>query len=532
MLTNLKWLNSGERFPPVSEKGRLEIYKQNKDLFEGEHCEVYDESLKRIERVIGNFEQVISYPVIINFQKLISLKTADLLLGELPQISCGEKGSKQQDTIDSIIENSDLWEICRQAVIDVSRYGDGLFDVRRKKDCGVVSQTQPPLWFPVVSPDDVKEILYHVIGWTFEGDDGRKRLKVRIHEAGKYEERLYFIEGNLIGNMIDSKVFPTGLSDCAIIQIPNTMTSDRCTGIDDYQDVDSIIAELMVRIGQISRILDKHASPSMSGPQTALEKDPSSGQWRLKAGNYFPRDAKDDPNVEYITWDGQLEANFKQVDKLINLLYTISEMGAAIFGDLNNQTGQVPSGSALRRLMISPLAKVSRIRNKLDTALKEALYLASELGGKGYVNLRDEVINITWADGLPEDAREMAEIMEIRTGKKATISRMSAIKKLDDMDDDGADEELAKILDDEQAADPLKAPTFGQDGVDKNGADVGDVAKDVIGKSLNGSQTQSLLSVLERYADGSLSIGQAINIVSVSAGVSKEEAKALIEGLE
>lgn len=63
-------------------------------------------------------------------------------------------------------------------------------------------------------------------------------------------------------------------------------------------------------------------------------------------------------------------------------------------------------------------------------------------------------------------------------------------------------------------------------------ANIEEVAQDVAGKALNGAQTQSLLAVMEQYTDGKLSIGQAVNIVSIAIGVSKKEAKEIIEGLE
>ncbi len=47
---------------------------------------------------------------------------------------------------------------------------------------------------------------------------------------------------------------------------------------------------------------------------------------------------------------------------------------------------------------------------------------------------------------------------------------------------------------------------------------------------LNGAQTQSLIAVIGQYAAGTISEGQAINIISVAIGVSKEEAKTIIEG--
>ena len=59
-------------------------------------------------------------------------------------------------------------------------------------------------------------------------------------------------------------------------------------------------------------------------------------------------------------------------------------------------------------MMISPLVKVSCIREKLDPALKKAFRLAAKLDG---VTVED--ISITWQDGLPDDPLESAQIMQI-----------------------------------------------------------------------------------------------------------------------
>ena len=465
MLTNLNFLNKGATWPPEQEAERLKMYSSNRNLFEGKHVHEYMEDLKRIERVIGNFENVVSYPIILNFQKIISLKVADLLLGEVPTITCGGEGSRQQETVDKIWQNSDLWNTAYQVAIDTSRYGDGLLLVKQKDGKGKISLTQPPIWFLVVDPRDIKETLNHVLAWKYEEDD-REYLNVQIHYKGSYEERIYSLTnsstGNIIGDMKESKVYKTGLDDFAVIQVSNVITSDRVNGLDDYSDIDSIISELMVRIGQVSRILDKHASPSMSGPQSSLEKDPATGEWRLKAGNYFPRDTKEDPEVSYITWEGQLEASFKQIEKLINILYTISEMGSAVFGD-NTDVGSNTSGYKVKMMMQSALAKVNRIRMRFDPALKKAIKLCSQIPGKGIINLSDEVIEIKWEDGLPQDEKQMAEIMQIRTGNKPTISQKSAIRVLDNKSDESAEAELGMILDDEAATNPMIAPPFSEE---------------------------------------------------------------------
>ena len=65
---------------------------------------------------------------------------------------------------------------------------------------------------------------------------------------------------------------------------------------------------------------------------------------------------------------------------------------------------------------------------------------------------------------------------------------------------------------------------------DVTASDVTDSAEQTVGKTLNGAQTQSLITVIGQYAAGTLTLGQAVNIVAVAIGVSKEEAQALIEG--
>jgi hypothetical protein len=451
MLTDLSFLNIGEPFPPKEEQERLQTYNSNRLLFEGKHDEVYSEQFKRIQRVIGNFDQVISYHVLANFQKLLSLKVADLLLGEEPSITAGENESKEQQSINQIKENTDLINTAYQTVIDVSRYGDGLFLIYPDENGGMIDVTQPSIWFPVVNPDNIKKMLYHVLAWKVGN-----LLRVQIHSKGSYEEREYKLNDyNIIEKMLSSRIVQTGLTDFAVIQVPNTITSDRVHGLNDYDDVDSILSELEVRLSQIAKVLDKHTEPSMQGPSGALEYDNKTGQYKLKVGNYFPIE-KEDGEVKYITWDAQLQANITYIEKLINLLSIISEMGSMIFNDFGN-AGQIPSGSALRRMFISPLAKVTRIKMRFDGAMKKAIKLCSQLGGKNIVNLTDKDISIAWKDGLPGDSKEDAEIMQIRTANKATISQKTALMRFDNLSEEDAQAELDNINEDETRMNPVNS---------------------------------------------------------------------------
>jgi hypothetical protein len=133
---------------------------------------------------------------------------------------------------------------------------------------------------------------------------------------------------------------------------------------------------------------------------------------------------------------------------LTNYLYTISEMGSAIFGDIK---GSVESGSALKRLMVSPLAKVNRIRMRLDHALKNALKLCGQLDG---VKLDD--VSIVWQDGLPGDPVEESLIMFQRTAQKATMSQKRAMMTFDGLTEADAEADLEQIMLEESMLNPMQ----------------------------------------------------------------------------
>jgi hypothetical protein len=239
--------------------------------------------------------------------------------------------------------------------------------------------------------------------------------------------------------------------------------------MDDYDDLGSIISELEVRVGQIARILDKHSDPNMYGPASALEENPTTGEMTFQGGGkFFPLDVGDTP-PGYMIWDGQLNAAFKQIELLMEQLYTLSETSAAAFGNL--KAGMAESGSALKRLMMAPLAKTNRIRMRLDPALRKAIQLCAALekaqGMKGAVELPS--ITIQWQDGLPTDEMELTNIMTARK-QAGLISTESAILRMDGLKDEQMETELNRI-----AAEQMQtaAPGVGLTQLDFAGLDLG-----------------------------------------------------------
>lgn len=488
MIDNIDFLEQGKPFPPDDHdtKERFMMYEQNLKLFNGEHGEVggvFDDDLKRLRRVVGNYDEVVDFVTLLNYHKLISVKTADLIFGEKPLMSCNDK-----ETIEQIEENTLMFNKFYENVIDVSRFGNGIFYIYQDDDFGNFDTGQPRMWIPVVDPNNYKKITNHVIAHISEGDNDKRYLNAQIHYKGYYIKRVYEMGDSVklnkimtdiygrtlinqdggsttIGRLLEEEAIETGLKDFAIQVTNNLTTSDCMTGHSDYDDINSLICALMVRVGQIEKILDKHSSPSVNAPSSAAEKDPDTGEWSLKMGNVFFRDTNDDPRTEYITWDAQLEANFKQIEVLLNQLYVISEMGATLLGG-EDKNGSNASGRALKFKMISPLAKAKRITMQLDPVIKRVIKLISSLGGNNIKDLTNESISIHWQDGLPNDKLEEAEIIE-RRKNSGTISTKTVLMEYDQMGEEKAEEEIAQMNDEMAQFNPLsQAPFSGSNIID------------------------------------------------------------------
>ena len=146
----------------------------------------------------------------------------------------------------------------------------------------------------------------------------------------------------------------------------------------------------------------------------------------------------------------------------------------------------------------------------------------------------DYGILITMPDGVVIDDNTKIEnnIKLVQNGLK---SKLAAIMDVQNCDEEAAQKELDRIAKENQmSADMTDLLTIGdgETASELTESRVIESAEDAAGKTLNGAQTQSLISVIVQYQSGAISLGQAVNIISVAIGVSKDEAKRIIEGAE
>jgi len=438
VLTTLKAISDGATWPPAGEQARMDRYAKNALLYEGKHGQVWPE-LNPFPEVASQrrFNDSPQYDrnrvdMAVNWYKRLTTVFADLLCGEPFKVT-----ADPQATADRIIKDNALVLNTYDLSMDVIKNGTGLFKIRFDKR-GIIEVINPRLWYPIVSPDNAKEVLAHVLAWSFkEGEDEYARAE--IHERGKITNKLFKLAGGKLQQIPLTPIaryatlrpeVSTGLDEFLIVPVQNILDSSGVYGMDDYSDLDDLVRELEKRLIQASRILTKHADPSISGPSSKIDIDPYSGEAIVVGGGQYYGYNEGEPRPEYMVWDAKLDAAYQQVELIIRKLYMVSELSPAALGELKQ--GLAESGSALKRLMMPTLAKVNRLRLRLDPALKEVLRLtaALEVAGRAQGATQLTNIQIAWEDGLPRDEKEVVTLEVARKTAGLTTVEES-LKRLD-----------------------------------------------------------------------------------------------------
>ena len=403
VLTNINQISEGAEWPIDSI--RLDRYAKNALLYEGRHSEIWPE----LNPYLGSIPALASertfnlgdtfdrnhIDMCVNWYKRATTCFADLLCGEPFKVIADE-----QSTADRIVSNNSLVLKTHDLGMDLLRYGTGVYKIRFNQ-IGIIEIINPKYWYPIVSPDNATEIIAHVLAWEFKEKDV-DYVRTEVHEKGKITNKLFKVVGGKLQDIplttFDrySKIEPvvnTKVNDFLVVAVQNVLDSSGVYGMDDYSDMNDLVKELEKRLIQASRIFTKFAEPAVSGPSSKIDVDPYSGEAVVEGtgGAYYGYN-NNEPEPKYMVWDAQLDKAYLQIDKVISSLYMVTELSPAALGDL--KAGLAESGSALKRLMMPTLAKVNRLRLRLDPALKEVLRITAALEVVGRAKGATELNNI------------------------------------------------------------------------------------------------------------------------------------------
>lgn len=502
-----KLFDTGKQYPPPEDIPRLAKYKRGRIIFDGRHAEIYERATSLLKDT-PHASQLETLFIAVNLMDILLTKPADLLTGEPPTYEAGTgPGTREQERLDSIVEENDLTQMVHELVIGGGYRGDSWIksyyapraDVSETLALGLDAPTPPPepiieavpanIVFPELSVGSRKKYKAVNVAWVewVEEPGGKiKRwffgkhvnatpyLHVERYVPGYivYEKyKLDFLAVNnewgapistyTIGERVSTgreiDIEPTGTDRLLVHHIPYKSVDDRWEGISGVEKIESVLSAINERLAQIDYILWKHSDPMMYGPDD-IDDDAES---TLRAGGRYIPVAKDGVKPGYMTWEGQLESAFKELDILLGIVYQMSETPQWLFGTtLANDkggTGTSHTDSAAIKARFMPiLSKVNRIRAHVDRALRDAIWTVMQLenyanqGVAGFEKYEPVYPTINWRDGIPQDPKEAAEVAAIRTGGKPTQSVGDAIKQLDGVSDAQAAEMVKRIDDDEK----------------------------------------------------------------------------------
>lgn len=496
----------GAVYPPEHEIERLARYKRGKTIFDGRHPEIYERASSLLKDT-PHARQLQTLFIAVNLMDILLTKPADLLTGEPPTYESGKgsSGSREQERLDSIVEENDITQMTHELVIGGGYRGDSFIktyysaraDVSETVALGLdapITELEPiieavpaHIVFPELVRGSRKKFKAINIAWIdwVEEENGRitrwfggkpttytPYLSVERYVPGYIVyERFELTElavnteygvpistytiGEKVATGREEDIEATGTDRLLVHHIPYKSVDDRWEGISGVEKLESVLSAINDRLAQIDLILWKHSDPTAYGPE--IEED-SEGATRF-GGRYIPV-SKEDTKPGYMTWDSQLEGAFKELDVLLGLVYQMSETPQWLFGTTlaadkgGTGTSHTDSGAIKARFM-PILAKVNRIRAHVDKALRDAIWTAMQLENyankdvEGFESYTPIYPRINWRDGIPRDEKEAAEVAQIRTGNKATWSVKDAIKDLDGVDDTMAEEMIARIESDE-----------------------------------------------------------------------------------
>lgn len=497
--TSLEFLKVGGLFPPSTEVERLARYKRYDDLFYSRINDAYGCYIKREDKigamVLDQMQTIFTNPKILNYARAVTKKTVDLALSKKPYVIPTDESDNDIDLVE-LQHGTSIWKKARQALTDVSRYGNGYIREYNKipryskeDENGTVTLTKgepacnainPKMMVEVVNPLDREDIQYFVLGWidkieipfivsniagTPQNQIGPVQydyyLTCEIHKKGAYQYRRfkvgapvlnygqvkqYSIMAEVTEPALKDKWIATGLEGFAIKKLTGYITTDNpCEGLSDYDMLDTLMIELMERVSQLSQVFTKHGDPAMQGSPELLSQD-ENGNPVFYTGDFYPI-GKDEQPLSYITWNSQSKEILEYCNQILQNIWILTEMGdGTIMGYSKDNNGFAESGKGLRMKLASPLMKVqSLLIDNQDTIVSVFIDFANILGKK----MKASDIEIKWQDGLPTDHLEEANIFQMRV-QSGTESVTYGLQRRYNMTPAQAEKEFNKILEEKQ----------------------------------------------------------------------------------
>lgn len=225
--------------------------------------------------------------------------------------------------------------------------------------------------------------------------------------------------------------------------------------------------------------------------------------------------------VKFLEKPNADESQEHLLDRLERLIYQIS-MVANISDESFGSSSGIALKYKLQAMSNLALAKQRKFISGMNRRYKLIFSNpVNQMAADDFTKLK-----YTFTQNIPANLLEESQIAGNLSGIVSQQTQLSVLSCVDDVQ-----QEIDQIKADEE--DDLTMGYSTQrlsESVTDPDESIGGGVTEVQGKSLNGAQTQSLLAIMSQYTAGSLTEGQAVNLISTAIGISKPEARSILNG--
>ena len=345
----------------------------------------------------------------INYFERVATFIPDLLMAFPPTINGLPDGFDVNVLQDAIYD----------VIVNMVRFGTGVFYANDEN----LQSIDPRLWFPWEDGDTIITSTHLV---NDEGMFGKTRNTVMRFGEG-FDDMLTFEANDNVnlGELTDEEEIATTVQR-PIVPCPLRPATGEW-GKSMYNVMVPMVIELTKRYSSSSNILDEHSDPTLVAIHGEEKIPRVRGRDTLEAGvnrqdierynilselkSKFFETSKSVKDVKYLTWDGKLESNFKQIAEVEDTLYASIHLPASFQGVLRG--GGIPSGQTLKRMFVSTYTMIENLQHALGPNIQKALKVLGHEVTIEWLNPIDRVDVVNVQNATAEQSQAAQEETEV-----------------------------------------------------------------------------------------------------------------------
>jgi hypothetical protein len=371
----------------------------------------------------------------INLAKLISLKTADLLVGQEPTIECPDEAT--MELIETLVNESNLAACLHEAAKDASQFGSAAMECAVLDGKPILQRINPmEIWPSGVRLPDGQYRSYTRYQECFSGD--KEAVLKTVYSVGKITRTAFLKENTTGGEPVATSLEAISITRLngqpllpieetkvdwpTILYYENVEKDDKGNAVSDYATLMDNFDKLNAKETQVTRVLLKHADPKMAMP---IDNKTENGS-AANAEAYFYRTKDDIP--QYIVWNAEMQSALTDRDFTLFMACVEAEISPILLG---LEKGAAPESARKMRLTAAnTLAKVQRISTWFRPFARLCVVRPLELLAKSamvpfQLNLD---ITVKLKDGLPIDELDEATRLSTLAGGRTIMSDEEAVR--------------------------------------------------------------------------------------------------------